>query len=90
MVTPESETPVVVTGVAGRMSCSVYDNVVGVTVYGVVVTPNEVTAPLAVLAPSTPLATGTAVMVLPRAPVVVGVPATIDGSDGGVGTPKLN
>ena len=53
-------------------------------------TPNEVTAPFAVLAPSTPLATGTAVTVLPRAPVVVDVPATMEGSDGGVGTPRLN
>ena len=90
VVVPDADTPVVVTGVAGRTSCNVYDMVVGVTVYGVVVTPSELTAPFAVLAPSTSLTSGTAVTVLPRAPVVVGVPATIEGSDGGVGTPKLS
>lgn len=53
------------------------------------VCPVEVTPPLAMLAPSTPLATGAAVIVLPGAPVVVTAPATSDGTPGGVGVPKL-
>ena len=45
---------------------------------------------MAMLAPSTSLATGTAVIVLPGAPTVVTAPATIDGVPGGVGVPKLS